>query len=50
MHSYGLSYLQSVLLVDVSTRLSSEGEDAVDPALLSSTDLVTLARHSLDRG
>jgi len=48
--SYGLSYLQSVLLVDLTTRSPSEGETAVDPTNLSSTDLVNLARHSLDRG
>jgi len=48
--SYGLSYLQSVLLVDLTTRLPSEGEAAIDAAELSATDLVNLARHSLDRG
>jgi len=48
--SYGLSYLQSVLLVDLTTRSPSEGETAIDPTNLSSTDLVNLARHSLDRG
>jgi len=48
--SYGLSYLQSVLLVDLTTRAPSEGETAIDPTNLSSTDLVNLARHSLDRG
>merc|ERR1712012_1467549 len=40
--SYGLSYLQSVLLVDLTTRAPCEGEAAID--------LVNLARHSLDRG
>ena len=48
--SYGLSYLQSMLLVDLTTRSPSEGETAIDPTNLSSTDLVNLARHSLDRG
>ena len=48
--SYGLSYLQSVLLVDLTTRSPSEGETAIEPTNLSSTDLVNLARHSLDRG
>merc|ERR1712012_36959 len=48
--SYGLSYLQSVLLVDLTTRAPCEGEAAIDPANLSSIDLVNLARHSLDRG
>jgi len=48
--SYGLSYLQSVLLVDLTTRAPCEGEAAIDPASLSSIDLVNLARHSLDRG
>jgi len=48
--SYGLSYLQSVLLVDLTTRLPSEGEAAIDAGELSATDLVNLARHSLDRG
>merc|ERR1719357_2467734 len=48
--SYGLSYLQSVLLVDLTTRAPCEGEAAIDPASLSSIDLVTMARHSLDRG
>ena len=48
--SYGLSYLQSVLLVNLTARAPSEGEAAIDPENLSSTDLVNLARHSLDRG
>ena len=48
--SYGLSYLQSVFLVDLTTRAPCEGEAAIDPASLSSIDLVNLARHSLDRG
>merc|ERR1712223_848546 len=48
--SYGLSYLQSVLLVDLTTRAPCEGEAAIAPASLSSIDLVNLARHSLDRG
>merc|ERR1719495_1450517 len=30
--SYGLSYLQSVLLVDLTTRAPCEGEAAIDPA------------------
>ena len=48
--SYGLSYLQSVLLVDLTTRAPSEGETAIDPANLSSTDLVNLAGTALIAG
>jgi len=48
--SYGLSYLQSLLLVDLSIRSPGEVEESLDPAQLSPTDLVNLARHSLDRG
>jgi len=48
--SYGMSYLESVLLVDLSTRAPVEDDAILDPSLLSPTDLVTMARHSLDRG
>jgi hypothetical protein len=36
--------------VDLSVRAPAEGEQPLDPAMLSPTDLVNLARHSLDRG
>ena len=49
LFSYGLSYLQSVLLLDLSSRSPSQLQDEVDPATFSPNDLVNLARHSLDR-
>jgi len=48
--SYGLSYLQSVLLMDTSSRLPSEVEVDMDPSSLSATETLTLVSHSLDRG
>ena len=47
--SYGLSYLQSVLLVDLSQRSPIEQEDKVDLSKMAPTDLLTLAKHSLER-
>jgi len=47
--SYGLSYLQSVLLVDLSHRSPIEQEDKVDLSKMAPTDLLTLAKHSLER-
>jgi len=48
--SYGLSYLQSVLTVDLSQRSPGEHEDKIDPKEVSPSDLITMAKHSLDRG
>ena len=49
LSSYGLSYLQSLLLLDLSSRSPSQLQEEVDPATFSPNDLVNLARHSLDR-
>ena len=47
--SYGLSYLQSVLVLDLSLRSPVEPEDKVDLSKVSQSDLLSLAKHSLDR-
>jgi len=47
--SYGLSYLQSVLMVDLSVRSPGELEDKMDLSELSQSDLLTMAKHSLER-
>lgn len=47
--SYGLSYLQSLLLVDLSQRTPSACEEPLATTDLSPTDLVDLAKFSLDR-
>jgi len=47
--SYGLSYLQSLLLLDLSQRTPSDSEDLLDPKQLTPTELVNLAKFSLDR-
>eukprot|EP00092_Neocalanus_flemingeri_P070864 GFUD01087007.1.p1 GENE.GFUD01087007.1~~GFUD01087007.1.p1 ORF type:complete len:804 (-),score=353.89 GFUD01087007.1:241-2652(-) len=48
--AYGLSFLQSLLVVDLSQRAPVENMEAVDLASVSATDLVTMAKHSLERG
>merc|ERR1719450_1412200 len=48
--SYGLSYLQSLLLVDLSERKPVQNMEVVDLASISSYDLLSLAKHNLDRG
>jgi len=48
--SFGLSYLQSVLLVDLSKRAPVDRMEVVDLDSMSSYDLLSLARHNLDRG
>ena len=47
---YGLSYLQSLLLVDLSKRAPVESLEVVDLETISSYDLLSLAKHNLDRG
>ena len=47
--SYGLSYLQSVLTVDLSVRSPLELEDKMSLSELSQSDMLILARHSLQR-
>jgi len=46
---YGLSYLQSVLMVDLSTRTPVEQEAETNFSAISQNDLLTMAKHSLDR-
>jgi len=48
--SFGLSYLQSLLLVDLSKRAPVDSMEVVDLNSMSSYDLLSLARHNLDRG
>eukprot|EP00092_Neocalanus_flemingeri_P020720 GFUD01022454.1.p1 GENE.GFUD01022454.1~~GFUD01022454.1.p1 ORF type:complete len:807 (-),score=363.31 GFUD01022454.1:251-2671(-) len=48
--AYGLSFLQSLLVVDLSQRTPVETMEVVDLASVSATDLVTMAKHSLERG
>ena len=48
--SYGLSYLQSLLLMDLSERKPVQTMEVVDLASISSYDLLSLAKHNLDRG
>jgi len=47
--SYGLSYLQSLLLVDLSQRTPSDSEEPLSITDLSPNELVDLAKFSLDR-
>jgi len=46
---YGLSYLQSVLMVDLSTRTPVEQEAETNFSAISQNDLLTMAKHSLER-
>ena len=48
--SYGLSYLQSLLLVDLSKRAPTESLEVIALDTISSYDLLSLAKHNLDRG
>ena len=48
--TFGLSYLQSKLLVDLTERLPVESLEVVDLDTISSYDLLSLARHNIDRG
>ena len=48
--SFGLSYLESVLLMKLAQRTPVvEQEDMVDVSKLSPSDLLTMAKHSMDR-
>lgn len=49
LFKYGLSYLQSVLMVDLSTRTPVEQEMGTDFSTLSQSDILTMAKHSLER-
>ena len=48
--TYGLSYLQSLLLVDLSKRAPTESLEVIALDTVSSYDLLSLAKHNLDRG
>ena len=48
--TFGLSYLQSKLLVDLTKRVPVETLEVVDLDTISSYDLLSLARYNLDRG
>ena len=48
--TFGLSYLQSKLLVDLTERLPVESLEVVDLDTITSYDLLSLARHNMDRG
>ena len=48
--TFALSYLQSKLLVDLTERAPVESLEVVDLATISSYELLSLARHNMDRG
>ena len=48
--AFGLSWLQSLLVVDLAHRTPVDTSDLVDLADVSPTDLVSMAKHSLERG
>lgn len=48
--SYGLSYLQSFLLVDLSKRAPTEGLEVIELDTISSYDILSLAKYNMDRG
>jgi mitofilin len=48
--AYGLSYLQSLLMVDLVQRNPAENVGVVDLFEVSPMDLVSMAKHSLDQG
>lgn len=48
--AFGLSYLQSLLVVDLAHRAPVDTMEMVDLSTISTIDLVSLARHNLDRG
>jgi len=47
---YGLSYLQSLLLVDTLKRSPTPSDEPIDVSELSTADILNLARFSLERG
>ena len=47
---FAMSYLQSKLLVDLTKRAPVESLEVVDLDTVTSLDLISLARHNLDRG
>jgi len=47
---YGLSYLQSMLLVNAEKRTPTASQQAVDPDTISTIEILNLARFSLERG
>jgi len=48
--AFGLSYLQSLLMVDLVQREPAENMGVVDLSVVSPMDLVSMAKHSLDQG
>jgi mitofilin len=48
--AFGLSYVQSILMLDLTHRAPAEALEQVDLSTISATDLISLARHNLDRG
>jgi len=48
--AFGLSYIQSILTLDLTHRAPAEALEQVDLSTISTTDLISLARHNLDRG
>jgi len=48
--AFGLSYLQSLLMVNLAQRTPTETLEKVDLSVISATDLINLAKHKLDRG
>jgi len=48
--AYGLSYLQSILMVNLEERSPVGNLVGVDMSKVSTIDLVSMAKHSLDRG
>jgi len=47
---YGLSYLQSMLLVDTSVRTAKSSEELINTDELCTTDILNLSRFCLERG
>lgn len=48
--SYGFSYLQSLLMVNLEVRSPPGNMKEVDMSKMSTMDLVTMAKHSLEQG
>jgi mitofilin len=47
--SYGLSYLQSVLMVDMADRTPVDQEEEMNLSMLSQNEILTMTKHSLER-
>ena len=48
--AFGLSYLQSLLVVDLGRKISVNNVDEMDLVKVSPTDLINMAKHNLERG